>query len=136
MPQFVADQQLTAAELDISLDSAELTLAPGGRGEIAVRLACRTASGLRGEAQLICPFGQWEGTLPQAQGFAVGPGQQTVLRYPVTAPATARPGARGWALVKVMYFGRVRYSPTIAYGIADRVSGETLGVLTSTSERP
>jgi hypothetical protein len=125
-----------AAELDISLGAAELVLVPGGHGEIAVRLAGRAASGLRGEAQLICPFGQWAGAQPWSQGFAVGPGQETVLRYQVSVPATARPGTRAWALVKVMYFGRVRYSPTIACGIADKVSGETLGVLASTSERP
>jgi len=28
-------------------------------------------------------------------------------------PATARPGTRCWALVKVMYFGRVRYTPAV-----------------------
>ncbi|MEP7024952.1 MAG: hypothetical protein ABJB47_14375, partial [Actinomycetota bacterium] len=106
------------------------------RGEIAVRLASGAASGLRGEAQLVCPFGNWAGARPWTRGFDVGPGQETVLRYQVTAPATARPGERSWALVKVMYFGRVRYSPTIGCGIADHACGETLGVLASTSERP
>jgi hypothetical protein len=28
-------------------------------------------------------------------------------------PASARPGTRWWALVKVMYFGRVRYSAAV-----------------------
>jgi hypothetical protein len=31
----------------------------------------------------------------------------------VSVPGTARPGARWWALVKVVYFGRVRYSTAI-----------------------
>lgn len=34
------------------------------------------------------------------------------VRYPVRRPATARPGAK-WALVKLMYFGRVWYSGSI-----------------------
>jgi hypothetical protein len=32
------------------------------------------------------------------------------LEYPVSFPATARPGSHWWALAKVMYFGRVRYT--------------------------
>ena len=31
----------------------------------------------------------------------------------VRAPATARSGMRSWALVKVMYYGRVRYTDAI-----------------------
>jgi len=37
----------------------------------------------------------------------------------VTAPAAARPGQHWWALVKVMYFGRVRYSEPAAVTITD-----------------
>jgi hypothetical protein len=40
-----------------------------------------------------------------------------VLRFGVAVPATARPGARWWALVKVMYFGRVRYSQAVPVSI-------------------
>jgi hypothetical protein len=32
----------------------------------------------------------------------------------VTVPATARPGQHWWGLVKVMFFGRVRYSEPAA----------------------
>jgi len=32
------------------------------------------------------------------------------LDYAVTLPADARPGSHWWALAKVMYFGRVRYT--------------------------
>jgi hypothetical protein len=32
------------------------------------------------------------------------------MSFTVSAPATARPGQHWWALVKVMYFGRLRYS--------------------------
>jgi hypothetical protein len=35
------------------------------------------------------------------------------VRYPVRVPATTRLGASWWALVKLMYFGRVWYSESI-----------------------
>jgi hypothetical protein len=47
----------------------------------------------------------------------VAPGAETVLRFAVRAPATARPG-RWWALVKLMYYGRVRYSEAIGVVIS------------------
>jgi hypothetical protein len=70
------------------------------------------ASGLHGEAQLVSPFGTWEMLGPWTQGFSIAPGAGTVLRFPVRVPPTARHG-RWWALVKVMYYGRVRYTEAI-----------------------
>ena len=66
---------------------------------------------MHGEAQLVSPFGSWAMFSPPAQGFSATPREPAVLRFGVAAPATARPGARWWALAKVMYFGRVRYTP-------------------------
>ena len=83
------------------------------RGELAVRIGNRLASQLRGEAQLISPFGSWSALDSWTQGFAAGPGEDITISYPVSMPATARPGAQWWALVKVMYFGRVRYTPAV-----------------------
>jgi hypothetical protein len=134
--RYLADERATVAELEIGLASRELVLPPGGSGEIAVRLANRTAAGLRGEAQLVSPFGSWDQARPWTRGFAIGPGQDATLRYQVTAAATARPGEAWWALVKVMYFGRIRYTESIACSIAAGPAGETLDVLASTSERP
>ena len=54
------------------------------------------------------------GALPWTQGFAAGPSGTATLAFAVTAPATAYPGQHWWALVKVMYFGRVRYSEPAA----------------------
>ena len=88
-------------------------LAPGQRGELAVTIGNRTASQLRGEAQLVSPFGSWDALGPWTLGFAAGPGAAVTLRYPVSMPAGARPGARWWAVAKVMYFGRVRYSQAV-----------------------
>jgi hypothetical protein len=109
-PLYLADQQKLAAELDLALLTPQLRLRPGERGEIAVRLGNTTATQIRGEAQLVSPFGSWAGARPWTQGFAADPGGEVTLGITVAPAATARPGQHWWALVKVMYFGRVRYS--------------------------
>ena len=91
----------------------ELRAAPGGQGELLVSVTSRLASHVHGEAQLVSPFGTWAMLSPSAQSFSAGPGEPAILRFGFTVPATARAGATWWALVKVMYFGRVRYSPAI-----------------------
>ena len=136
VPLFLADQQAGVAELDVTADAASLALAPGGASEIVVRLASGAASELRGEAQLVSPFGSWARAEPWTQGFALPPGSEQVLRYRLRVPAGARPGEETWAVVKVMYFGRIRYSPVISCRIADHVHGETIEALAPTSERP
>jgi len=105
----VADYAAGSAELDLAVLTPELELAPGGEAELLVRVTSGLASEVHGEAQLISPFGTWEMLGPWTQGFSLAPAAGTVLRFAVRAPATARPG-RWWALVKVMYYGRVRYT--------------------------
>jgi hypothetical protein len=105
-----ASQQPQTAEADVDLAPATLDLAPGGCATLTVRLANRTASVIRGESQLVSPFGSWCGTRGWTRGFTVGPDETVVLDYPVTLPPAARPGAHWWALAKVMYFGRVHYT--------------------------
>jgi hypothetical protein len=107
-----ADYAAGAAEVDAVVLTPQLRLTPGSRGELQVRVTSGLASDLRGEAQLITPFGRWEMLGPWAQGFSIAPGASTVLRFAVSVPATARP-AQWWALVKVMYYGRVRYTEAI-----------------------
>jgi hypothetical protein len=114
IPRYTADQQATAAELDLTLLTPDPHLRPGGRAEIAVRLRNATASQVRGEAQLVSPFGSWAATRPWTQGFTAEPAGEVTLTFTMTAPATARPGQHWWALVKVMYFGRARYSEPAA----------------------
>ena len=108
-----------AAEVDLALLSPRLELRPGGRAEIAVRLRNATAAQIRGEAQLGSPFGSWAQARPWTRGFTAGPDRDVTLSFTVTAPAAARPGQHWWALVKVMYFGRVRYSEPAAVTITD-----------------
>jgi alpha-mannosidase len=113
----MADFLAAAAEVELAVATPELRLVPGGRGEIRVSVTSQLASPVHGEAQLVSPFGSWEMLAPPAQGFRAAPGEPAVLRFGVAVPATARPGARWWALVKVMYFGRVRYSQAIPVSI-------------------
>jgi hypothetical protein len=91
----------------------ELRLAPGGQGELLVEVTNQLASELHGEAQLISPFGTWPLLGPWTQSFAAAPQASTTLRFAVHVPAAERPGSQWWALVKVMYFGRVRYTEAI-----------------------
>ena len=107
-----ADYAATAAELDLAMLTPELRLPPGGQGEILVRVASGLASELHGEAQLVSPFGTWDMLGPLAQDFSLAPGTSTVLRFAASAPTTAR-NAQWWALVKVMYYGRVRYTESV-----------------------
>jgi alpha-mannosidase len=105
-----ADREARDAEIAVDLLPAGLDLAPGECGTLTVRLANRTAGAIRGECQLATPFGTWAQTRPWIRGFAAAPGETVDLDYTVTAPAGARPGSHWWALAKLMYFGRVRYT--------------------------
>ncbi|HEV2258274.1 MAG TPA: glycoside hydrolase family 38 C-terminal domain-containing protein [Streptosporangiaceae bacterium] len=108
-----ADFIAAGAEMDLAVLTPELRLTPGSRDEVRVRVSVQLASEAHGEAQLVSPFGTWDLVSPPAQGFSVTAREPAVLRFGVTVPATARPGTRSWALAKVMYFGRVRYSQAI-----------------------
>jgi hypothetical protein len=118
LPLYLADQEATAAELDVTLLTPSLRLRPGGGGEITVRLGNATASQIRGEAQLVSPFGSWAQTRPWTQGFTAEPSGEVTLAFGVAVPATARPGQHWWALVKVMYFGRARYGEPTAISVS------------------
>ncbi|HUA28847.1 MAG TPA: glycoside hydrolase family 38 C-terminal domain-containing protein [Streptosporangiaceae bacterium] len=124
-PLYLADQQKLAAELDLELAQAQLRLPPGGSGRIAATLRNATRSPVRGEAQLVSPFGSWVQTAQWTRGFTAGPQESVTLDFSVTVPAAARPRQQWWALVKVMYFGRVRYSEPIAVTITDAPAGNT-----------
>jgi alpha-mannosidase len=107
-----ADYAAGVAEADVAVLTPELRLTPGSQGELQVRVTSGLASELHGEAQLVSPFGSWDMLGPWTQGFSVASGASTVLRFAVEVPVSAR-HARWWALVKVMYYGRVRYSEAI-----------------------
>ncbi|HEY1672720.1 MAG TPA: glycoside hydrolase family 38 C-terminal domain-containing protein [Streptosporangiaceae bacterium] len=102
-----------AAELDLAVLTPALRLAPGAIGEVAVEVTNRLASPLRAEAQLVSPFGSWEALGPWTQGLRAAPGTRAQARFGVRIPGHVRPGTQWWALVKIMYFGRVRYSAVV-----------------------
>ena len=100
-------------EAGLEVLTPAVPLAPGETGELAVRVTSRLASELRGEAQLISPAGTWQAAGPWTQPVTVSPGGAATVRFTVTVPATAAPGWESWLLVKLMYFGRVRYTEAV-----------------------
>ncbi|HXW82563.1 MAG TPA: NEW3 domain-containing protein, partial [Acidimicrobiales bacterium] len=105
------------AELEALMTRDSLTVAPGTSDVLAVRLANKTSGEIRGEAQLLSPFETWPLTAPWTEGFIVAPGGQTEVPFTVTVPADAR-ALTSWLLVKVMYFGRLWYSPAVPLVVA------------------
>jgi hypothetical protein len=119
-----ADVGALADEVGLTVLTQALSLAPGAAGLLQVTVTNRLASPLRGEAQLLSPFGSWEAVAPWdspapwTQPAQAGPGEAVTLGFPVRIPATAAPGWETWLLVKLMYFGRVRYSEAIRLTVA------------------
>jgi hypothetical protein len=116
----IADTQALGAESDLELPDGDILLAPGETGQLRVRVVSHLASELRGELQLISPFGTWEGIPSWDRPVTVAPGGQAEVTFDVTVPPG--PGGEGtgwesWLLVKLMYFGRVRYSPAVRLGV-------------------
>jgi hypothetical protein len=112
-----ADFIAAAAEIELAVLTPELRLTPGGQDEVRISVSTQLASEVHGEVQLVSPFGTWDLVSPPAQGFSVTAREPAVLRFGVIVPATARARTRSWALAKVMYFGRVRYSQAIPINI-------------------
>jgi alpha-mannosidase len=110
LPLLVDDEQRATAEAELRLGPATVRLPPAGGAELVAEISNGTAAPIRGECQLISPHGSWPLFGAPARGFAAGPGQTARLCFAVTVPTGARPGSHWWALAKVMYFGRVRYS--------------------------
>ena len=113
LPALEAEAQAIAAEVEVTVLTPSVRVRPGTAGELAVRLASRAASPVRGEAQLISPYGSWEAVHPWTRGFSVSPGKEVTLRYHVGVPITTRRGTQWWTMVKVMYFGRLHYTASV-----------------------
>jgi len=99
-----------ADEADVSLLTPTLAIRSGGSDAVEVHVQNRTAATIRGEAQLLSPFGSWRQTAPWTTGFELAASEGRTLRFEVRIPPTARAGEQWWAIVKVMYFGRLLYS--------------------------
>jgi len=119
VPAIEADQRAIAAELEVTVLTPALEIAAGRHGELAVRVASRAASPVRGEAQLISPFGSWAAAQPWTRGFSVSPGKEITLRYHVRVPVTTRRGTQWWTMVKLMYFGRLHYTSAVPVDVRE-----------------
>jgi alpha-mannosidase len=108
-----SDVMALEGETDLKVLTPLVRVARGESGSVEVRVGSHLASQLRGEVQLISPIGTWQATRPWTQPVSVSPGGEATLRFAVTVPATAEPGWESWLLVKLMYFGRVRYSNAV-----------------------
>jgi alpha-mannosidase len=113
LPAVQASTDAIAAELGLVVLTPALRLAPGAEAELVAEVTNQLASPLRAEAQLVSPYGSWELLAPWTQGLTARPGERVPVRFRGRVPATARPGSRWWVMVKVMYFGRVRYSAAV-----------------------
>jgi alpha-mannosidase len=107
-----SDDGLPGDELLVSLLDRTITVAAGQRASLRLALRNCVAGEIRGEAQIISPYDTWGFIDPWTQGFAVEAGEETVVEFSVTPPASTPAGA-WWALVKVMYFGRLIYTESI-----------------------
>ncbi|MEU7094046.1 NEW3 domain-containing protein [Kitasatospora aureofaciens] len=106
---------VTARDTGLSVDvtAESLHLAPGGRTSLGLTLTNRTRGEIRGELQLVSPWGTWEAVADPVRGFTVPAGASVTVDFAVAAPESMDPGAY-WALAKVMWFGRCQYAPTVA----------------------
>ncbi|MFJ9454010.1 NEW3 domain-containing protein [Kitasatospora sp. NPDC101447] len=99
--------------LDVEVSHRTLRVAPGDRATLGVTLTNRTRGEIRGELQLVSPWGTWEAIPDPVRGFTVPAGSSATVDFDVAVPPAADPGSF-WALAKVMWFGRCQYAPTVA----------------------
>ena len=77
LPALEAEAQAIAAEVEVTVLTPSIRVRPGTTAELAIRLANRAASPVRGEAQLISPYGSWAAVHPWTRGFAVSAGARS-----------------------------------------------------------
>jgi hypothetical protein len=97
-------------ELSVVTDAVDVTC--GEKATLTVRATSTAADDIDGEAMVVSPWGTWHLIGPYTNGFHVPAGASTEVSFEVSAPAHAQPGT-WWAMVKLMWFGRVQYSPAI-----------------------
>lgn len=98
--------------LTVDVTTTSVTVTPGGRATVGVCLHNRTRGEIRAELQLVSPWGTWDAIAEPIRGVALPAGGSETVTFDVVPPRDADPG-RFWALVKVMWFGRCQYAPTV-----------------------
>ncbi|WP_416874740.1 NEW3 domain-containing protein [Kitasatospora sp. SC0581] len=99
--------------LDVEVSTETLHVVPGSRTALSLTLTNRTRGELRGELQLVSPWGTWDVIADPVRGFTVPAGSSSVVEFAVSVAESTDPGSY-WALAKVMWFGRCQYAPTVA----------------------
>jgi alpha-mannosidase len=112
-----SDNVTQADEVGVEVLTPSVETAPGASGEFRLRVTSGLRSQLRGEVQLLSPFGTWTPGETWKQQVTLEPRGTTEVVFTVPAPANARPGHRSWLLAKLMYFGRVRYTDSVPFTI-------------------
>ena len=103
--------------LTVDVAVTEVAVDAGQRGAITIGLGNSTQDRISGEIALISPWGSWD-LLPEAlRGFAVEPGDSVEIEFEIVV-AAEHPELSTWALAKVMWFGRVQYSSSVAITVA------------------
>ena len=109
-----SDVTALAGEADLEVLTPAVRLAPGERG--VARWCGSPATWPRSCAARPSSSPPSAPGRPPGRGPSrsrVPPGGSADVRFAVTVPATAEPGWESWLLVKLMYFGRVRYSEAV-----------------------
>ncbi|GLX99269.1 glycoside hydrolase family 38 C-terminal domain-containing protein [Herbidospora sp. NBRC 101105] len=101
-----------ASLLAVDVPEEGVEARPGKRSRLPVTLTNRAGFAIRGEIQVLGPWGTWEVTGPLIRPLEIAPGEETVLDVVADVPLGMRPGD-WWVLVKAMWFGRVSYSPAV-----------------------
>ena len=112
----LADADDLSGELVVEPLTRAISVVAGQSVELRVSVRNGAASEIRGEAQVLSPYDIWPVLTPWTQGFAAGPGEESIVTFAVEPPYDF-PGGTYWALVKVMYFGRLLYCDSIAIEI-------------------
>ncbi|WP_329569513.1 NEW3 domain-containing protein [Kitasatospora sp. NBC_01266] len=103
--------------LSVEVGAQSVRVAPGGRGLLQVVLTNRTRGELRGELQVVSPWGSWTALDAPVRGFTLAPGERRTVGFEIAPPPDTDPGAY-WAVAKVMWFGRCQYAPTVELVVA------------------
>ncbi|MFB7128953.1 NEW3 domain-containing protein [Kitasatospora sp. NPDC056273] len=99
--------------LDVEVSTETLHVVPGSRTALSLTLTNRTRGEIRGELQLVSPWGTWDVIADPVRGFTVPAGSSSVVEFAISVAESTDPGSY-WALAKVMWFGRCQYAPTVA----------------------
>jgi len=114
--EYAASLSELGGELSADILDSSIATVAGGTAQLRVRLSNHAASEIRGEAQLLSPPDTWSVARPWTQGFRVPPGDESTITFEIAPPFDFE-GGTYWALIKVMYFGRLIYTESVPIAV-------------------